>query len=50
LGKFRDISSDVWTLNKDSEHDAYTLAIDKIKLESELRKEGYKCQTYRDHI
>ena len=48
--KYRDISSDIWkapVMNNESV--AYSIAIDKSKLNSKLEKAGYNCQAYQAH-
>jgi hypothetical protein len=49
LEKYRGVSSDVWTATSNGgEGMAYSVVIDKMKLDSELLKEGYNCQSYQD--
>ncbi len=51
LEQYRGISSEVWMLGGEgSEHLAYGLVVDKTKLDSELAKEGYNCQSYQQEL
>lgn len=51
LEQYRDISSDVWKLaGEGGEHIAYGLIVDRRKLDLQLAKEGYNCQSYREHL
>jgi hypothetical protein len=51
LDKYRNIASDVWMVKGDEDEGvAYSLVIDKTKLNLELESGGYNCQSYQDHL